>query len=557
VRGRGSKPVHWPIGSEKEEKRSMIELQHDRSADLLPLELQRLRERAVHYRSRYLQLSRPFATIASFIRTAPELQNRIRKLPVRYLLHSVVTLLFPVALLLGQLPLRPVKPAVMAPTRAPVEISGAVPIIIPGPLNLDRRRNGEVVGDPPLDVDEALPVPLTILSRSEINAPLIVPATVTADVAKVRNGPGLAYDDVARITAGATIEVVGRYGEWLRFRTADDPTLRWIAAELVDLPEAVFYNLKPVAEADIPPPPPPRVATVREEGLNLRDGPGTNYVSMKKLSAGAELNLVEQYNGWFLVETGGLYGWVTSEFLTIAPGVVERVPVAASIPDPNPPLVGAVLENSVNLRKGPGSAYERIGAVNAGTEVKLLARHKDWYRVELANGTKAWIYAELLRVAPMAARRVPYTNDIPALPNRSRLANTGPVNIPASGDVASYAVQFVGYRYVWGGSSPRSGFDCSGLTSYVYRQFGVNLPRTAAAQFNSRYGAVISSLNNLAPGDLLFYATGRSRGISHVAIYIGNGQMVHAMSPAYGVQISSIWGSYWTSRFVGALRPYR
>ena len=429
---------------------------------------------------------------------------------------------------------------------------------IPGPLNLDSTQTGKIVGDPPLDTDEALPVPLTILSRSEMTAPLIVPATVIADTAKVRNGPGLAYDDIARLSNGATIEVVGRYGEWLRFRTADDPSLRWIAAELVDVPEAVFYNLKPVADAEIPPPPPPRVATVREDGLNLRDGPGTNYVSMKRLTAGQELNLVEQFNGWFLVETGGLFGWVTSEFLTIAPGVVERVPVAVSIPDPNPPLVGSVLENSVNLRKGPGSAYERIGVVNAGTEVKLLARHKDWYRVELANGTKAWVYAELLGVMPMAARRVPYTNDIPALPNRHRLANSGPVNVPASGDVASYAVQFVGYRYVWGGTSPRTGFDCSGLTSYVYRQFGVSLPRSAASQFNTRYGAMIGSMSNLAPGDLMFFVnTGGRRGITHVAIYIGNGQMVHAMTPAYGVQISSIWGSYWTSRFAGAIRPYR
>ncbi|MEF3273544.1 MAG: SH3 domain-containing protein [Chloroflexus sp.] len=533
----------------------MIELHHDRSGDLLPLELQRLRERAVLHRSRHRKRSRPFATIAAAIHTVPDLKSWLRQLPSRYLLHSTVALFLPIALLLGQLPLRPVQPGSTLPAATPVTVEGDVPLIIPGPINLDPAA--VEVGDPPL-TDEALPVPLTVLSRSEVTAPLIVPATVVADIAKVRNGPGLAYDDIARLTGGTTIEVVGRYGEWLQFRTTDDPTLRWIAAELVDLPEAVFYNLKPVLDTAIPPPPPPKVATVREDGLNLRDGPGTNYVSMKRLTAGQELSLVEQYNGWFLVEAGGLYGWVTSEFLNIAAGVVERVPVATTIPDPNPPLVGAVLENSVNLRKGPGSAYDRIGSVNAGTQVKLLARHKDWYRVELPSGTKAWIYAELLGVTPMAARRVPYTNDIPALPNRNRFASSGPVNIPASGDVASYAVQFVGYRYVWGGSSPRTGFDCSGLTSYVYRQFGVNLPHSAAGQFSTRYGAVISSMSNLAPGDLMFFAnTGRRRGITHVAIYIGNGQMVHAMTPAYGVQISGIWGSYWTSRFVGAIRPYR
>jgi len=119
-------------------------------------------------------------------------------------------------------------------------------------------------------------------------------------------------------------------------------------------------------------------------------------------------------------------------------------------------------------------------------------------------------------------------------------------------------VQFVGARYRWGGSSPSTGFDCSGFTSYVYRQFGVNLPRSAAAQFNTAYGASVGSMENLAPGDLMFFRnTGGQRGISHVAIYIGGGRMVHAMTPRYGVQVSGIWGSYWTSRYYGAIRVRR
>jgi len=281
---------------------------------------------------------------------------------------------------------------------------------------------------------------------------------------------------------------------------------------------------------------------------------------------GQELTLIERYEGWFLVEYGQLYGWVTSDFLNIVEGVVERVPVATSIPDPNPPLVGAVRENNVNVRKGPGSAYDRITSLRAGVSVSLLARHKDWYRVQLPDGTKAWIFSDLLQVSPMAARRVPVTNDIPALPVRARPAVRGggsgggaaPVTIPASGDVAGFAVQFVGSRYAWGGSSPSRGFDCSGLTSYVYRQFGINLPHNAAAQYSSRYGAIIGGMGNLAPGDLMFFAgTAGRRGISHVAIYIGGGQMVHAMTPRYGVQVSNIWSSYWQNTFVGAIRPYR
>jgi Cell wall-associated hydrolases (invasion-associated proteins) len=170
------------------------------------------------------------------------------------------------------------------------------------------------------------------------------------------------------------------------------------------------------------------------------------------------------------------------------------------------------------------------------------------------------VFRDLINTTAHVLRRVPVSRDFPALPVSGGRpgASPGLANIAASGDVASFAVQFVGARYRWGGSSPSTGFDCSGFTSYVYRQFGVNLPRSAAAQFNTAYGASVGSMENLAPGDLMFFRnTGGQRGISHVAIYIGGGRMVHAMTPRYGVQVSGIWGSYWTSRYYGAIRVRR
>nr|WP_255604423.1 SH3 domain-containing protein [Oscillochloris sp. ZM17-4] len=446
----------------------------------------------------------------------------------------------------------------MAPTEVAV-VSPQDALVGIGPISLDSTSALMQVGDPPLDDTEALPVPLSLSSRSALLAPLIVPATISGDVVKLRNGPGMAYDDVSRINGGTSIQVLGRHEEWLQIRQADDPTTYWVATELVDIPEAVIYALNAVPDEQIPPPPPPKVGVVVEEGLNLRDGPGTNYMSMARMGNGQELTLVEQFQGWFLVEYGDQYGWVTQDFLTIVDGVVNRVPVAQEIPDPNPPLVGAVLENSVNMRKGPGSAYERVGSVNAGSQVALLAKYKDWVKVQLDNGTKAWIFSDLVKISPMAIRRVPTTTNFPALPSRVSTirGSSGPVNVAASGDVASYAVQFIGSRYRWGGSGP-GGFDCSGLTSYVYRQYGVGLPHSAAGQFSTRYGAMIGNMGSLAPGDLVFFAnTGGHRGISHVAIYIGGGQIVHAMTPSYGVQVSGVWSSYWQNHFVGAIRPYR
>ncbi|RRR67361.1 MAG: glycoside hydrolase [Candidatus Viridilinea halotolerans] len=545
----------------------MIELNRNRMPGQPQSDVEQLKQIAASRRDRYRQQQHSVADLSRLVvnlLTSPKLW--FAHLPLRFLLHSIVALVLPLALLLSQLPARSPATAPVASESSAVYTDQHHDAGI-GSVDVSGRDTLAVLGDPPLEESDALPVPISLVPVSDVLAPTIVGATIAGDVVRMRNGPGLAYDEVSRINGGESVEVLARHEEWLQLRREGDATLYWVASELVDVPEAVLYTLDQVPSETIPPPPPPKIAVVREQNLNLRDGPGTNYVSMARMSAGQELTLVQQYNGWFLVEYGTQYGWVTTDFLEIVPGVIERVPEATTIPDPNPPLVGTVLENSVNMRRGPGSAYDRVGSVNADTGVTLLARHRDWYNVQLSNGTKAWIFSDLLRVSPMAARRVPVTNNIPALPVRTpatvaRTTTTGggggtaaPVYVPASGDVASFAVQFVGSRYVWGGTSP-SGFDCSGLSTYVYRQFGVHLPRTAASQYSSRVGAMIGGMGNLAPGDLMFFATGRG-GISHVSIYIGGGQMVHAMTPRYGVQISSIWSGYWQSTYVGAVRPYR
>lgn len=126
-----------------------------------------------------------------------------------------------------------------------------------------------------------------------------------------------------------------------------------------------------------------------------------------------------------------------------------------------------------------------------------------------------------------------------------------------SHDAAALALEHVGARYRYGGASP-SGFDCSGLTMYVYGQLGVELPHKASAQINERFGQPIDTIEALAPGDLVFFKrTTRARGITHVALYVGDGMMVSANTPKTGVQHVSIYSAYWQSRFAGGLRPYR
>ncbi len=118
-------------------------------------------------------------------------------------------------------------------------------------------------------------------------------------------------------------------------------------------------------------------------------------------------------------------------------------------------------------------------------------------------------------------------------------------NVPAAryGQVVGIALQYLGVPYVWGGSSPATGFDCSGFVSYVFAQVGVYLPHHAASQYS--YGTPVS-YDQLAPGDLVFFD-----GLGHVGIYIGGGQFVHAPHTGDVVRISSLaerMGSYYGAR---------
>lgn len=115
------------------------------------------------------------------------------------------------------------------------------------------------------------------------------------------------------------------------------------------------------------------------------------------------------------------------------------------------------------------------------------------------------------------------------------------------GELVKTAKSYIGTPYRWGGTTSR-GFDCSGLTMVTYRVNGLNLPRVSRSQYNS--GKYVSK-SSLKPGDLVFFATGGGRRVSHVGIYIGNGQFVHAPSRGKTVRIDYLKNSYYTRTYVG------
>jgi cell wall-associated NlpC family hydrolase len=483
----------------------------------------------------------------------------LRTAPPRFWLHTLLLTLVPLVILGNQhIALSPMRvPAEQPP---PQEQEGFAFQVLPlAPISLNSEPAG---GEPPVaDAAFAEIVALeevqTTLGRDQRFAPLTFTSRVIGDKVNLRNGPGQAYDILGTAPNDTPLTLLAVAGDWFTARTAEGAIV-WVAAELTaDAPQA--RSILPIATT-IPPPPPPKVAVVREANVNLRDGPGTAYVALTKLDPGSTIDLVGQYAGWFQVQLPDQrIGWVTGEFLTLAEGVVERIEVLTTIPDPNPALV-ATTDGQVNLRGGPGTDYPKLTTVRAGTRLDLIARYDDWFKVRTDDGKTAWIAQEVLPVSAYLTRRVPVTQAIPARPKPQQVARPNSTNKPApvpaaqAGSVAAFAAQFVGTPYVWGGSQP-GGFDCSGFTKYVYGQFGLSLPHSAAAQYSTRYGAIIDK-SALVPGDIVFFANTYKRGISHVGVYVGNGMVAQALAPGVPLSIVSMNSSYWQSKYYGAIRPY-
>lgn len=140
-----------------------------------------------------------------------------------------------------------------------------------------------------------------------------------------------------------------------------------------------------------------------------------------------------------------------------------------------------------------------------------------------------------------------------ALASLKGLRLVDPLTVPSLSDMVVRAgLDTLGTPYVWGGEDPDGGFDCSGLTQFVYREIaGVELPRTAREQ--RRAGKSVNK-KQLKPGDLVFFATRRRGGVSHVGIYIGQNQFVHAPTRGSKVRIDSLDNSYWSRHYVTARR---
>ncbi len=261
--------------------------------------------------------------------------------------------------------------------------------------------------------------------------------------------------------------------------------------------------------------------TVTADALNVRSGPSTSYSITTKIYKGNKVEILETSNGWHKIKTSnGTIGWVSGSYISVSSGSTSQTSYKAT-----------VNATSLNVRSGAGTSYSVITKLSKGTVVDVIeSASNGWKKIKTSSGTTGWVSGDYLTKG-VVENSTSSTNKVQA--------------------VLDLAEKQLGKPYVWGAEGPNS-FDCSGLIYYVYKNAaGITLPRTSAAQYSA---GVAVSKSNLKAGDLIFSSTDGTGNITHVAIYVGNGKMIHAPRSGKNVEKVDMNTNYWNKAYVGARR---
>jgi len=253
-----------------------------------------------------------------------------------------------------------------------------------------------------------------------------------------------------------------------------------------------------------------------EGHLNVRKGPSTEAGLAGKMSNNAACEILEIDGEWAHITSGEVEGYVHTDYLLSGGKAVVRAHEIVC-------KVAKSTEGGLRVRSGPNTDSEILTTMAEGEKLEVVEELDGWIKVSL-DDEEAYISAEYAVVEENLDTAITMTE---------LLYGEGVSDVRI--DLCQYAKQFIGNKYVWGGASLTKGTDCSGFTMSVYKKYGISLPHSSVSQ--SKMGTGIS-LSEAKAGDLVFYAKGGT--VNHVAIYIGNGQVVHASNPKQGIKISPV-----------------
>lgn len=257
------------------------------------------------------------------------------------------------------------------------------------------------------------------------------------------------------------------------------------------------------------------IANVKE-CLNVRDQASTAGEVVGKMTSKNACEIISIKDGWAKIKSGKVNGYVKAEYLLTGDEAVEiaKNEIVTYV---------SVTTSTLRVRKKASTDAKVVTLVAKGEELDVVNQDKEgWIKVQLDN-EKGYVSSDYVQVG----EKLPTAQKVTMVKESDTVSST-------KAGIVSTALQYVGNPYKWGGTSLTNGVDCSGFTMKIYAQYGVYLPHSSRAQ--PSYGKKVSA-SEAQPGDLFFYGNGGS--INHVAMYIGNGQVVHASNKKDGIKVSN------------------
>ena len=376
-------------------------------------------------------------------------------------------------------------------------------------------------------------------SAHAVSAPQAIPVTL-ASVPSPLSVP-LVTPDAARLSllAGAAVPATAQNAE-----TAEDAAMNnsdlsvKAAADDAEAPDADDSEVKEETPVSTPI---QALGVVSGTDVRVRSGAGTGYDILKTLDKGTLVELTVQEGDWYRISYDGARGYIASQYVT-------RYDSATGLSG-----AGKVTADVLNIRSAPKSGSTSLGTASHGAVLTVTGIEGSWFAVSY-NGVSGYVASQYVLIcSPSTAdTSAPETPEETPAETPDETPADNPAATVSGSEIVSLAQQYLGVPYVYGGSSP-SGFDCSGFTMYIFAQVGVKLPHGATSQLS--YGASVSR-SELQPGDLVFFQD-YGAVASHVGIYTGGDQFIHASSSYYNghcVVISSLTETYYNSHYYTARR---
>ena len=251
--------------------------------------------------------------------------------------------------------------------------------------------------------------------------------------------------------------------------------------------------------------------------LNVRNQPSESGELVGKMTKNAACEILDIEGDWAHIKSGKVEGYCHTDYLLQGDAAKKRAKETVY-------TVAIVTTTTLKVRDEPNTNCPVITLVGEEERLEVVDQSVEGWAKIMLDDEEAYVSTEFVKIEEELTTAVTMKE---LLYGQDGVSNTRV-------DLCQFAKKFVGNRYVWGGTSLTNGADCSGFVQSVFKNFGIKLPRSSREQ--ATVGTKIK-LSEAKPGDLIFYAKGGR--INHVALYIGNGQVVHASSPKSGIKISN------------------